>query len=366
MTGFTGHEHDPELGLVNMKGRLYDARLARFITPDPFVTEPLNPQGLNRYSYVQNNPVNYVDPTGFQSQPDASYLAYLEALAQAESQERVLELQAIRAAEASQQYSAQAAEAAQKAGEAQAQATALTNADAASMRAARAEAEWRQRQAMEQGRAVALAAMQGQGFRGPALSSFDPQVSQQIEHAALYSEYRGSWIVQTAEGDRVLSNAEDYSIGMSVVAATLASGGVASNFAAAAAADSGGFVVWTAVSEGLLGAGAGMGIDLGAQIGTGGLHSGMDITSAVRSGLIGGLTGVLGSPFYLGTMGMGAIGQTTRVTAGGGLGIFGSVFGGSLPAGMMGGLIAGPGAGIGRASIAIGVGAGITILASPR
>ena len=49
-----------------MKGRLYDPKLRRFITPDPFVTEPFNPQGLNRYSYVQNNPVTFVDPTGFQ------------------------------------------------------------------------------------------------------------------------------------------------------------------------------------------------------------------------------------------------------------------------------------------------------------
>ena len=38
--GYTGHEHDGETGLVNMKGRLYDAKLARFLTADPFVTEP--------------------------------------------------------------------------------------------------------------------------------------------------------------------------------------------------------------------------------------------------------------------------------------------------------------------------------------
>jgi hypothetical protein len=30
------------------------------------VTQPLNPQGLNRYSYVQNNPLRYLDPSGFQ------------------------------------------------------------------------------------------------------------------------------------------------------------------------------------------------------------------------------------------------------------------------------------------------------------
>jgi RHS repeat-associated protein len=47
------------------KGRLYDPALRRFTTADPYVTEPLNPQGLNRYSYVQNNPMNFTDPSGF-------------------------------------------------------------------------------------------------------------------------------------------------------------------------------------------------------------------------------------------------------------------------------------------------------------
>ena len=68
MAGFTGHQHDAELGLVNMRGRMYDPRLGRFITADPFATEPLNPQGLNRYAYVQNNPVNFTDPSGFECQ----------------------------------------------------------------------------------------------------------------------------------------------------------------------------------------------------------------------------------------------------------------------------------------------------------
>ncbi len=55
------------------KGRLYDPALRRFTTADPYVTEPLNPQGLNRYSYVQNNPMNFVDPSGFDSCPPVTY-----------------------------------------------------------------------------------------------------------------------------------------------------------------------------------------------------------------------------------------------------------------------------------------------------
>jgi RHS repeat-associated protein len=64
--GFTGHEADDEFGLINMGGRLYDPRAARFLTPDPFVQAPFSSQSLNRYSYVYNNPVSFADPTGFQ------------------------------------------------------------------------------------------------------------------------------------------------------------------------------------------------------------------------------------------------------------------------------------------------------------
>ena len=37
--GFTGHEGDGEVGLVNMKGRVFDPRLGRFLTTDPIVSE---------------------------------------------------------------------------------------------------------------------------------------------------------------------------------------------------------------------------------------------------------------------------------------------------------------------------------------
>src|SRR5207248_9848776 len=37
--GFAGHDHDDELSLINMKGRLYDPELARFLTPDPVIKD---------------------------------------------------------------------------------------------------------------------------------------------------------------------------------------------------------------------------------------------------------------------------------------------------------------------------------------
>jgi hypothetical protein len=48
-----------------MGGRIYDPELGRFTTPDPFVQHPLNSQSFNRYAYVYNNPLRYVDPSGF-------------------------------------------------------------------------------------------------------------------------------------------------------------------------------------------------------------------------------------------------------------------------------------------------------------
>jgi RHS repeat-associated protein len=61
---FTGKELDPETGLYYYGGRYYDPILARFVSPDPFVSDP-DPQNLNRYSYVLNNPINFIDPSGY-------------------------------------------------------------------------------------------------------------------------------------------------------------------------------------------------------------------------------------------------------------------------------------------------------------
>ena len=63
--GYTGHEMDDDLGLINMKGRIYDASLGRFISADPMIQAPNNSQSYNRYTYVFNNPLSLVDPTGF-------------------------------------------------------------------------------------------------------------------------------------------------------------------------------------------------------------------------------------------------------------------------------------------------------------
>jgi hypothetical protein len=45
-------------------GRMYSPVLGRFIQPDPIVPDPLDPQSLNRFSYVRNSPLNRIDPNG--------------------------------------------------------------------------------------------------------------------------------------------------------------------------------------------------------------------------------------------------------------------------------------------------------------
>lgn len=70
--GYTGHRHDAALGLIDMGGRHYDPALARFLQADRFVQAPLRSQSYNRYSYVFNNPLRYVDPSGYEAE-DPSY-----------------------------------------------------------------------------------------------------------------------------------------------------------------------------------------------------------------------------------------------------------------------------------------------------
>ena len=60
---FTGQKADSD-GLSFYNARYYDAYLNRFIQPDSIIPNFYNPQYLNRYSYVRNNPVRYTDPSG--------------------------------------------------------------------------------------------------------------------------------------------------------------------------------------------------------------------------------------------------------------------------------------------------------------
>lgn len=63
---FTGKERDQESGLDNFSARYYGSTFGRLMSPDDVRndTHPSNPQSWNLYSYVRNNPLRFIDPTG--------------------------------------------------------------------------------------------------------------------------------------------------------------------------------------------------------------------------------------------------------------------------------------------------------------
>lgn len=61
---FTGQEEDSSTRLYYYGARYYDPQLGRFITADPTVQHPTDPQDFNRYAYARNNPIRFTDPTG--------------------------------------------------------------------------------------------------------------------------------------------------------------------------------------------------------------------------------------------------------------------------------------------------------------
>jgi len=58
-------EREEQTELVYLNARYYDPEIGRFTAPDPVVRLG---QGLNRFSYSWNNPVNFIDPTGVEGE----------------------------------------------------------------------------------------------------------------------------------------------------------------------------------------------------------------------------------------------------------------------------------------------------------
>lgn len=61
---YTGQENDPETNLDYYNARYYSPDMMHFTQPDTYTADIYNPQDLNEYSYVKNNPETYNDPTG--------------------------------------------------------------------------------------------------------------------------------------------------------------------------------------------------------------------------------------------------------------------------------------------------------------
>jgi RHS repeat-associated protein len=71
---FTGQQRDTEIvpNLDYFHARYFASQFGRFDSPDPYNAgaSPLDPQTWNMYSYVRNNPLSLIDPTGMQQEGD--------------------------------------------------------------------------------------------------------------------------------------------------------------------------------------------------------------------------------------------------------------------------------------------------------
>lgn len=62
---YTGREYDKETGLFYYRGRMYSSEIGRFLSADPYAGSMSAPKShINKYTYVRNNPINRIDPSG--------------------------------------------------------------------------------------------------------------------------------------------------------------------------------------------------------------------------------------------------------------------------------------------------------------
>jgi RHS repeat-associated protein len=62
---YSGEQFDSKIGQQYLRQRYYDPNTGRFNRLDPFFGNLNDPLSLHKYTYVHNDPVNGVDPSGF-------------------------------------------------------------------------------------------------------------------------------------------------------------------------------------------------------------------------------------------------------------------------------------------------------------
>jgi RHS repeat-associated protein len=66
--GYRSYKYDSEINMYYLNSRYYNPEIGRFINADGLLGEIGNIQSTNMYAYCANNPVMYLDPSGFISE----------------------------------------------------------------------------------------------------------------------------------------------------------------------------------------------------------------------------------------------------------------------------------------------------------
>ena len=73
--GFTGEQYGDSTQLLFLRARYYNPADGRFQSRDTWGGDYNRPLSLNRWMYVEGNPVNYTDPTGLIREKEADSAA---------------------------------------------------------------------------------------------------------------------------------------------------------------------------------------------------------------------------------------------------------------------------------------------------
>ena len=61
---YNGEQYTPQTGLIYLRARNYDPTTGTFTSKDTYLGDKLEPVTRNRYTYANNNPISYQDPSG--------------------------------------------------------------------------------------------------------------------------------------------------------------------------------------------------------------------------------------------------------------------------------------------------------------
>ena len=78
--GFAGEWTDSYIKLIYLRSRYYAPATGRFLTKDVWQGDYTRPLSLNKWMYVEGNPVNYTDPSGMCRADDQDCLTMLQKL----------------------------------------------------------------------------------------------------------------------------------------------------------------------------------------------------------------------------------------------------------------------------------------------